>query len=125
MPTMTAMTYRALPRAPEAFYGPRAARERLPRVSPSSVSHYLHASERFGGLQWVGWALASASGCKPPAKAGQVQILPGPPSPTCRLVPGTRARARLGRVHRGWGLVFRERSGKLAISVAAGLAVVT
>src|ERR1700737_4231162 len=28
---------------------------------------------------WVGWALASSSGCKPPAKALQVQILPGPP----------------------------------------------
>src|SRR5258708_5494475 len=100
---------------------------RRPRACTSSVYHYLHASERFGGLQWVGWALASSSGCKPPAKAVQVQILPGPPSPTCPLVPGTRARgrARLGRVHRGWGLVFRERSRKLAISLAVGLAVVT
>src|SRR3977135_3860019 len=31
------------------------------------------------GRYWVGWALASSSGCKPPAKALQVQILPGPP----------------------------------------------
>src|SRR5258708_13397758 len=91
MPTMTARTYRALPRATEAFYGPRADPERLPRVSTSSVYHYLHASERFGGLQWVGWALASSSGCKPPAKAVQVQILPGPPFPTCPLVPRTKA----------------------------------
>src|ERR1700674_1634820 len=29
--------------------------------------------------QWVGWALASSSGCKPPAKAVGVQIPPGPP----------------------------------------------
>src|SRR5437763_4741858 len=27
---------------------------------------------------WVGWALASSSGCKPPAKAVGVQIPPGP-----------------------------------------------
>src|SRR5438552_9503030 len=30
--------------------------------------------------KWVGWALASSSGCKPPAKAVGVQIPPGPPT---------------------------------------------
>ncbi len=35
-------------------------------------------------LQWVGWALASSSGCKPPAKAVGVQIPPGPPTRTSR-----------------------------------------
>ncbi len=37
--------------------------------------------------KWVGWALASSSGCKPPAKAVQVQILPGPPTLAAHRAP--------------------------------------
>src|SRR5216683_936288 len=44
---------------------------------------------------WVGWALASSSGCKPPAKAVGVQIPPGPPCP----VSGHRARLLQDIVH--------------------------
>ena len=56
-----------------SFYRAVAAGAKVERVPLRS------SCGRFGGLLWVGWALASSSGCKPPAKAVGVQIPPGPP----------------------------------------------
>src|SRR4029077_17520086 len=67
--------------------------------------------------QWVGWALASSSGCKPPAKAVQVQILPGPPPIAARFAifsvtffraPVATGMLPLPRHPFGTGLVYRS-----------------
>src|SRR3989440_8321237 len=46
-------------------------------VARSGEARYVIAYD-YCSLKWVGWALASSSGCKPPAKAVGVQIPPGP-----------------------------------------------